>query len=161
MNTKRLVILAGLALGLPAMAQASSTGSITIYGTVPLTCSIAVTQLGATAGSPLDLTNNYTDQAIATVAETCNRHAGYVVTVETANGSASGRLVGGVSSDSLSYSLKYNGSNVGFSGGIATVTDANAKANNVVRNVTLSLTGDGTLAADTYTDSLTFTITAK
>lgn len=154
----KIIVGSLAAVAVIGAAHAASTGNITIYGTVPLACNITVTATtNATSGNPLDLSVNQTDVAVATVNEACNKNAGYTVTLASAN---SFKFVGQtLSSDQLSYSLKYN--SVAVSGPTITNAAARTASGGVNKNLTLSLTGDASLGSQEYRDTLTFTIAAN
>lgn len=64
--------------------------------------------------------------------------------------------------DTLSYSITYGGSSVTFTSGSAVVTDSNSRTPGVGTSNEIRVTYIGDfLYEDTYTDTLTFTITAK
>jgi hypothetical protein len=144
---------------------AATTGTLTLTGTVPPILEITVTALPA--ASTLDLSTT-TDTAVATVTERSNKKGGYTVTVESANAKAMGsaqpffKSSDPANADTLSYSITYGGTAVTFAGGTALVTDSNSRTTGAgtSKEVRVTYTGDF-LYEDTYTDTLTFTITAK
>ena len=152
-----------------AVAQNSDSGTLTLEGTVPEILTINVS--AESVASNLDLSTDQTDLLVATVTETSNVRAGYSVTVESANAASQSSTdpffasTSAGNSDTLSYTLKYDGSTVSFSGGsAATVTNASDKtaAGGSTNEVRISYTGTTqNLYADSYQDTLTFTITAK
>ncbi len=141
----------------PLFAQ-SDTGSITLSGTVPALAEITITPISG--HDTLDLTTSQTDLAVATVNEKSNVTTGYTVTLDSAN---SGEFVGNDSgnSDTLAYTISYDGSVVTLSSGSATVTTASGRtaASGVDKTLAVSFTGTF-LNADTYTDTITLTISA-
>lgn len=112
----------------------------------------------------LSLSTSQSDLLAGTVTET-RTPGGYSVTLETLNGSTTGLLRGANmnNSDTVSFSMAYDGLSVVLSGGSGIVTDSDAatSASGIVKSITLSYTGDSTLAADTYRDTLAFTIAVK
>lgn len=154
-----------------AIAQTgATTATLTLQGEVPARISIEV--VAADVAADLDLTTDQSDLEVATATETSNVRSGYTVTLASANG---GRLLGqnintaGSSNagavENVPYTISYSGSVHDLSNGTATLTDVSARniAGGNVRTVPvlLSYTGDANLGADTYQDTLTFTITAK
>ncbi len=146
---------------------AATSENLNVGGDVSSELSISV-QPNAVASS-LNLTTNGSE-TIATVVETCNDPDGYVVTVSSANGVAagasSGLLVGSSAGESFAYILHYQTfpSALTWVSGVATVTDSSAKtpSGGIAKSVFVELYPAGeNLAADTYTDTLTFTIAAK
>lgn len=164
---KRFLILVGCTAGLmvlPAIAQ--TTGSVTLTGTVPAVLDITVTALPA--ASSLDLSVDTTNLAVATVVERSNKKGGYTVTLESANAKVLGgsaaffKSADPANTDTLTYSISYGGTPVTLSAGSALVTDSNTKTlgTGTSKTVAISYTG-AFLYEDSYSDTLTFTITAK
>jgi len=109
-----------------------------------------------------------TNTAVATVVERSNKKGGYTVSVESLNAVSSGatqpyfKSTDPGNADTLSYALTYGGTTVTFSSGSAIVTDSNTRTTGAgeSREVRVSYTG-AFLYEDSYSDTLTFTITAK
>lgn len=158
MKNMKLIITLAFAAIVSLPVSAATTGTLTLTGTVSGNVEIIVTP--EAAASSLDLLNNATDLKVATVTEKSN--TGYEVTVSSSN---SAELVGqnAAAPDSLAYSLKYAGVVVNFTAGSALITDTTSQtgAGGVDKDLTISYTGNSNLQADTYEDTLTFTITAK
>lgn len=144
---------------LPALAAGS--GDITITGNVPILCSLEVEQKAGAVNIP-DISAGHTDRRIATVTENCNSPDGYTVTMTGANSSDhTGMFVDGVSTDSHPFTVTYNGVPVS-PGGV--VTDSAFTVFNAVKAVDITYPADTTLTgtlADTYEETLVFTIGAK
>ena len=163
---KKLTAMLSVAVALALTAAPAFAEDITISGSVP---SNAVTTITPAAGyDSLDLgTDQSAGVNIASVNEKCNKAAGYTVTLQTANGTTTGVLVGAVDGDTLNYDITYGGAAVTLVAGSATVTDASAKTGGqgVDKDLDISYNADpvtGTfLAEDTYSDTLTLTLTAK
>lgn len=156
-----LLAAALLLLALPAVAQ--NVGSITISGTVAPIQQITVTsQSGYNA---LDLAAGETDKLVAIVNERSNDQIGYKVTLRSANAfAASGsqaylKGASGGNSDTVNYSIKYNGSAVTLATGdsIVSSTSARTTGTGVNKNLQVTLTGAFNVA-DTYSDTLTLTL---
>ena len=164
-----VLFLFGAAVAAAQTPQTSDSGTLTLEGTVPKIVTINVSP--KSVASNLDLSTDQTDLLVATVTETSNVRAGYSVTVQSANAASQSTTdpffasTSGGNSDTLSYTLKYDGDTVSFTGGsAATVTDASDKTavGGSTHEVRISYTGTTkNLYADSYQDTLTFTITAK
>lgn len=167
-NRKAIVVIAAVLLvGLAGTATAQTTGSITLTGVVSQLLEITVTP--APGYDSLDLTTSQTDLLVATVNEKSNNQAGYSVSVESANaagaGSSTAFFVGADAgnTDTLDYNLSYGGSPVAFDAtGNAVVSNvaSTTGVSGVDKAVEITYTG-AFLNADTYSDTLTFTITAN
>ena len=139
---------------------AASSGDLDLSGTVATQCDVTVTATATAAN--LDLSTAGVSVNVGSVNETCNDPDGYTVTAQSANSSVLSPI--GTSTDSVPYTFDYDATTFDLSGGGAvTVTDVNAAtgAAGVDRTVTIDFAAPGFIAADTYTDTLTFTIAAK
>jgi hypothetical protein len=161
-----LTTAACLSLSAPAMAQL--TGTIPLTGNVGKACTIVVSQTAAelVLTSSLDLTQSQNNVQIASSNENCNDNSGYVVTVKSVAAaslaSSTPQMVGSTGNkDTVPYTLIYSGTAATFDNtGVATVTNRTKKAN-LTQTVALTYTGVTTLGADTYSDTLIFTILGK
>ena len=171
MNNKNIkTIIAAVAIifssGTFEKASAQVSNTLSLSGDVATLLALAIAPSGADS---LDLEGGaVNDATIATITEFCNDADGYTVSVTSANGQALGTnvgiLQGGDHSENAEYTLKYDNSPVSLLGGTATVTNSNDKTVAAGVSRSLKITYDessSNLAADTYTDTLTFTITAK
>lgn len=161
-----MVVMMALAAGFVAAQQTTDTASITLQGTVEKNVAISATGVGNF--DSLDLTVDVTDLAVVAVNEYSNVREGYTVSLSSANATAGGTadpyFEGALGGETLSYTIAYDGSAVSFSGGAAQVTDANDKTPlaGTDKSLTISYSGAAAnLGNDTYSDDLTFTITAK
>jgi len=140
---------------------AASTGQVTITGNVPVACDLLVQQEAGASSIP-DISAGHNGRHIATVTETCNSPDGYTVTVTGANsGDHTGMFVDNISTDSHPFTVKYNGVPIP-PGGV--VTDSTITVFGVQKPVDITYPADETLTgtvADTYEETLTFTIAAK
>ncbi len=153
--------VSALALSLFATTQtfAATTGTITLSGSVAAATAIVVTGVGGY--NNLDLTTSQTNLQVANVREINNTANGYTVRMSSAN---AGALKNGTAG-SITYTAKYNGVTANLAVAPVTVTSspaANAVVN-VVKPLSISYTGVAadSLMAGTYSDTLTFTITAN
>lgn len=142
-------------------ATAATTGQVTITGNVPIACDLLVQQEPGADNIP-DISAGHVNRHVATVTETCNSPDGYTVTVTGSNsGDHTGMFVDVVSADSHPFTISYNGTSVP-PGGI--VTDSTVPVFGVQKNVDITYPADETLSgtvANTYEETLTFTISAK
>lgn len=141
-------------------------GAIRLSGTVEKNVSIAVN--GLNNYDSLDLTIDVSDLAVVAVTETSNVREGYTVSLNSANAAAGSTenafFVGMDGGEQLSYNITYDGVPVTFIAGTAEVTNSNAKTglNGQGRVLAISYNAaEAHLGNDSYTDDLTFTITAK
>lgn len=142
-------------------AHAAPTGTVTITGRVPAACDVIVTpEVGASNID--DISAGDTDRIVATVNENCNDEHGYTVSVVGTNSTDyTGLFVDTISGDSHPFTINYDSTPVPFSG---IVTDVENPGFNLNKIVQITYAADNTLQASagyTYTETLTFTITAK
>lgn len=162
---KKSYLILSILLISASMSFAATTGNLIISGTVPEI--LEVTVIAAAGSTALDLTQNITDLHVGDIVEKSNVVAGYTVTISSANAATGDPHFKGANSsntDTLGYTLKYNGSPVSFTGNSALISDVNSKTATTGSTGSLNLSYDGTgnfLNADTYSDTLTFTITSK
>jgi spore coat protein U-like protein len=164
---KKMILISVLALiATAAFAQTTDTASITLQGIVEKR--VAITATGTGDYNNLDLTVDVTNAPVVTVNEYSNVREGYTVSLASANAGASGNadpsLNGQAGGETLTYTVTYDGAAVSFTSGSAQLTDATAKTAAGGDDKTLAISYAGAsanLANDTYTDDLTFTITAK
>jgi|AACY02.16.fsa_nt_gi hypothetical protein len=169
MTMKKLIasaILIGTAT--MAFAQTTANASITLQGVMEK--KVAITVTGTGGYNALDMDASVTDLTVVTVNEYANVREGYTVTLSSRNavdgGVAEPFFEGAVAGETLAYSVKYGGAAVTWTGGSATITDASAKTPLAGTNKSLAISYDAyaagnNLGNDTYSDELTFTITAK
>ena len=154
---RSLIVALALATAMVPAFALSSTGSLSLSGTVAPVTTITVTpDANATA---LPVGSATTNLKIATVVELSNSKAGYSVTLSSANGATLKEAAG---TDTLAYSLTYGSNPVSFTSGSATLTtsttrSATAAGSSNILYISFPATF---LNADSYTDSLTFTITS-
>ena len=166
-RSKFLVLMVAFLIGGTAILAAQTTGSITLTGVVSQILEITVTP---EAGyDSLDLTTSQTDLLVATVNERSNSQAGYRVEVESTNAAAAASstpfFVGADpgNTDTLTYSVSYGGAAATFNtSGVAEVTNVGSTTGTAGVNKAVEITYTGSfLNADTYSDTLTFTIIAN
>ncbi len=161
-----VLIMVGAATAVFAQAQLTDTGSVTLQGVVAKRVEITVTGVGNY--NNLDLTTDATDLAVVEVNEYSNVREGYEVKLTSLNAGAESTsdpsFKGALGGESLTYTVKYDSTAVSFTSGEALITDAFAKTGRpgANKNLTISYAGStADLVSDTYSDDLTFTITAK
>jgi spore coat protein U-like protein len=158
-----------LAIALFASATAgfaqSSSANIIISGSVsPLA---AITATAAPALTDTELTSGVIDKQMSVVNEKSNRNVGYTVALKSANAAAASSSQARMNPitvgnpDLINYSIKYNGVAVTLDiAGQATVTNDAVKTPSAGINKNLTITiGAGFPAADTYSDTITLTLT--
>ena len=153
------LLLLALTLAAPARAFTNTTtGVVNVAGSVALVCSVAVNSSGATTVFP-DMTRSAVNTLIGTVVETCNDINGYKVSLTSANG---GVFRGAATNAFIPYLLTYNGSAVLLDEGGATITPCGGRttAQGVSKPLAISFAG-AWYTADTYSDTLTLTMTAQ
>jgi hypothetical protein len=144
----------------PVSAANNNTVTITVNSTVAQDCAVTLDAGGTneTYNFP-DLTAGANNVQVGTVTEKCNNSSGYKVTLTSANKS---NLLGSSTGSKIAYTLTYGGAAVNRTSGSATVTNASAKTPTAgVINAVLNTFAGGFLVADTYADTLTFTMSAN
>ncbi|MEJ0028380.1 MAG: spore coat protein U domain-containing protein [Rhizomicrobium sp.] len=170
MNNKNLGLLGAVSVSalLLVGGAANAANTITLTGTVPQMCSLAVNAVAG--GTGIALETSATALAVGSVDETCNDDAGYTVAMVTTNGTTSGLLKSTAGTDdaahALSYTVKYDGVAAIPVAGTVDVTDVSAPVSGsgtVTKPITIGYTGAtaANSAAGDYTDTLTFAMTAK
>ena len=154
---RSVLIVVALVAALAPVFALSSTGSLSLSGTVsPIT---AITVTADPNASALPVGTATSNLKIATVVELSNSKSGYTVTLSSTNGAVLKETAG---TDSLAYSLTYNSTPVTFTAGSATLTTSTTRSATAAgsSNTLYISFGAAFLNADSYTDSLTFTITS-
>ena len=174
---RHYAVLGGVCLSVAVAALCVSDGvqaatQITMTGSVAQNCTINVT--ADPNASALNLTATGTQRIqVGTVLQNCNKRAGYSIAVTSTNCAAAptgAKLVGTVSGDTLAYAVESDNPTTG--GSSATVTGllasactgqnaravSNAKISAENSTVFISYTGSTSLSADSYQDTLTFTM---
>jgi hypothetical protein len=158
---KKLIAIVCVLCGLATASFAQATATLIISGTVaPVNTITIASQSGYNA---LDLVNGATAKVVGIATETSNDKLGYKVTLASANAGATAQafLKGALSgnTDTVNYSIQYNGTAVTLASGSAVVTTAAARtgAAGVNKNIAVTFAGSW-LTADTYSDTMTLTI---
>ena len=146
-------------------ATPAKADALPVQGIVAEVCTITTTDAGA---GTLDLSTTQANTTIATVAESCNSPDGYTVSIATTNGTGTGLLVSqdlnGANSTDLTYTIRYDSIAKTFVTGnianAATRSGFTAPKPTVPLDISYTIPGGG-LPADTYTDTLTLTLTAS
>ena len=147
------------ALAAAAVPSFATTNQVALSGTLAASSSLTVT--AATAASALPIGTATANLQVATVVELSNDKAGYKVTLASAN---SGVLQEASGPDTLPYTLAYGASSgtataVNFSNPIATASTRTSGSGTT--NYLYMSFGTPYINADTYSDTLTFTITGN
>lgn len=141
-------------------AQAASTGTLLIQGTVSLVNDIVITPTAN--ATTLNITGGETSKLVATVAETSNNLTGYKIQMSSVN---AGKLIHTVDNTKLTpYTVSYNGgSGVSLTTSpqtVKTVASLSGLAT-ATSNVNTSVTALPTAIAGTYQDTITVSIVAN
>jgi hypothetical protein len=151
--------LAATLLLLSALKVSAETGSVFLYGIVNPTYSIQV-QTEPAAGH-LNILSGENLLKIASVTERSNSANGYKILISSARG---GRLVNEVAVGAeLEYQVSYGGTALVSPTSIATpvkISGALTEPANQVVDVAISFQGKPNALAGTYSDTLTFEISA-
>jgi hypothetical protein len=144
------------ALAIPGFAL--GTGTLTISGTMPLLETISASPASYT----LDLVNGVTGVTVATVTETCNRKTGYTVSISDSN---NGSLSKSGASEGVPYTLSYGGGSYftpSTTGAIVSTATGKTEKAGTANSLKITIPPPTALFDDgTFTDTLTFTITAQ
>jgi len=163
-NAKKYIVFTLAILGTVTVGLAQTSGTLTIQGTVAASASIAVAPLSGY--NTLDILDGVSAQNVANITEKTNDKNGYTVTMTSLNAGASGSSLflkdTGTGSDTVPYSLTYNGVAVTFSSGSSTLTSTASRTAQagVVKALAVTIASSWVNAA-TYADTLTFTIAGK
>ena len=165
-NTLRILGAASVFALLFGSGEANAAATITLTGTVPQLCSLSVNASVGAAGIALQTTT--AALAVGSVDESCNDDIGYTVGMVSANGITSGMFKTGTgdATHQLVYTVSYGGVAVTPIAGFVMVTDTSARVGGtgtVNKAITIGFTAATAAlsAGTTYTDTLTFTMTAK
>ncbi len=142
-------------------ALAASSGNLDLTGVIAAACDVVVTPVVGTADN-LPFGAAGVDVNVASVNESCNVPAGYDMTAQSSQSSVLTPV--GASLDTVPYTFKYATVTFDLSGGGAVnVTNVTSPTpgGGVNKAVDISYADPSGFAADSYTDTITFTITAK
>lgn len=147
-------LLSLLLMSVTSLSMAATVGTLNLQGVVPAVLSITITPEPLATNLPLDTTQS--NVKVAEAVEVSNSATGYSVDIVSAN---NGQLVNG--SDTINYTLSYGGSAIDLANGDA-VTGASG-AVNASKDINISYTGVdyALLTQGTYSDQVTFTISAN
>lgn len=142
-------------------AQAASTGTLVISGTVALVNELVITANGSN-NTNLNITGGESAKLVANVAETSNNGLGYTVTLSSANG---GQLrLASDATKKTNYQLSYNGGSYSqpsaSAATVKTVSSLGALTTNT-SPVRVNVTAFANAPAGTYSDTITLTIAAN
>ncbi len=158
--SKRVVgSLGAVGVGVVLGAAQAQAQSITLSGAVAQSCHLTITASGSY--NALTLATAQSDVVVGTSAENCNDGKGYKVTIGTKNGTSSGLLKGTSYSQTLAYGVNYGSTaTLTFAGSTATATNTSA-AGFATYTLGVTYASGAQLTANTYTDTLTFTMTTN
>lgn len=144
------LLLSTTALKPAAVLAQSTSGSVGLRGSMPMSCAIAVQDLGVT----WNLTSGESAKTVGSVTETCNAASGYSISLASANG---GKLKSG--SNEISYTVDYD-SNAGSLTSQMVVQRASAQfGKKSDLKVTVPISSQH--VAGDYADTITVTIAAR
>lgn len=149
-RTLAVAATAAAALLFGAAAEASTSGTIQLKGSVAKTCTISVSDVNAT----LDIVGGENSRSVGTVVENCNSGSGYDITITSAN---SGALRAG--NATVNYSVVYDNQTQTL-GSPWTVNRNSAQFGKQV-TVGVTIPARPNAVAGSYTDTLTIQIAAK
>ncbi len=175
-RTRNAAIFAAAASSL-FMAPRRCLGANQIYlqGVVPAVCVIGVTPNPSAAALPLTLTAAQRI-LVGAILQNCNKKNGFTLTLTSANCSApatGAKVVDAVSGEFVPYSVELNNPTTGGSQAVVANLLAGTCLNAVGRDVLnakiidessfvyVNYTGSAQLAAGTYQDTLTITLSLK
>ncbi len=167
MNAKynsRFVLTIALVLFSTLPLLAATTGSLSLSGVVAPSLSITISPDANATNLPVGTT--VSGLKIGSVNELTNNKAGYTVTLSSGNGGYlrevnAGNVASGLT-DSLHYTLSYNDNTFDLANGTATISNVSQRTTGGGTTNSLYISfGAQDLNADTYSDTLTFTIAAK
>lgn len=148
--------LGAVGVGIVIGAGQAEAQSITLTGLIAQSCNLTITQAGSY--NSLTLTSAQSNVTVGTSAEACNDGKGYKVTIGTRNGTSSGLLKGTSYNQTMAYGVNYGSTTtLTFAGSTATATNTNASGF-ATYTVGVTYAAATSLTADTYTDTLTFTM---
>lgn len=158
----------GLVLGGSSAMAADVTqddGELVIQGVVEVYTAISVDDKPAADLGILAYNAGVTKVSVATVTELCNKEDGYDVTIQSLNRAGDTANLKNTSGDAIPYSIYYNGSVEAVDmAGAAAVNITNASlptdSDGVDKDVQIEI-ASGYKISGSYSDTLTFTITAK
>lgn len=160
---RNLLTLAAFGLLTVGAHATTNTDTLTISGKVEEKAEIKITpsEKATTldvAASPI----SSHEDTVASVNETCNKKTGYKVIVKSTNaGTTSQAVLKGKNGESVNYTIKY-GDALTLSQGSAVVTrNDKTGADGKAYQLNVIYTSDPGLAADTYQDVLTLTISTE
>lgn len=142
-----------LAVAVVGSAEAATSGTIKLSGTVATACTVAVTD----ASQSLDITDGETNKTVGTVVENCNSGTGYTISISSANSGSLKSTSNGASP--ISYQVSYDGSTSALSSALQVTRSSAQFAKSVSVGVTVP--ANSTAVAGSYSDTLTISIAAK
>lgn len=138
------------AFAAPALAQ-NASGNIQLRGSVALSCSIAVQDLGQS----LALVTGESNKTVGSVTETCNSGSGYKITLASAN---AGKLKSG--NFTIDYTVSYDNATASALTSQLVVDRATAQFGKK-SDLKVNVPASSQYIAGDYADTVTVTIAAK
>ncbi len=162
-RTIRAFSAAAVFAGLPSIAHAQQSASITLRGFVPEVSSLQVLEVNAVVSQ--DLRSSISDRLVARFAEQSNSLSGYTITIssESAKRQHLAGLVNKIDGTVVPYSLTYGGTKLQFVNGEAVLNRSARRAGErrQENELKMSTTGTERLQKGEYTDTITLMISAR
>lgn len=144
--------LFALAVFAAPFASAANSDQIKLRGSVDGICDIVVTDLGVS----LNLVDGESNRVVGSVEETCNNPDGYTLSFESANaGSMNGPL-----NTEVAYSFNYDSISAASLDSSQSLVRPGPRFG-LLNEVAVSITGQSTLPAGLYSDTITVSIAAN
>lgn len=144
------LLLSTTALMPAAVLAQNSVGSVSLRGTMPISCAIAVQDLGVT----WNLTSGEGSKTVGSVTESCNSGNGYSISLASAN---SGKLKSG--SNEIAYTVDYDSSAGSLTSQMVVQRATAQSGKKSDLKVTVPISSQH--VAGDYSDTITVTIAAR
>lgn len=144
------LLLSTTALMPAASLAQSSSGGVSLRGTMPMSCAIAVQDMNAT----WNLTSGESAKTVGAVTETCNAGNGYSISLASANG---GKLKSGA--NEIAYTVDYDSSAGNLTSQMVVQRASAQFGKKSDLKVTVPISGQH--VAGDYADTITVTIAAR
>jgi hypothetical protein len=154
-----LVLFSVLLFAVTLGVSAQTTADLDLQGVVAIDAYIDINALPVSTALALDA-NHSAGLKVADLTYRSNNAAGFGISVASTNGFVLLGSEGLANNNSLAYSMRI-GTGTAFNVDGTVLTSSAPQVTNATSDLLVVYTGSSSLYADTYTDSLTFTITAN
>ncbi|MFV3130034.1 spore coat protein U domain-containing protein [Niveispirillum sp. KHB5.9] len=144
------LLLSTTALMPAASLAQSNSGGVSLRGTMPMSCAIAVQDMNAT----WNLTSGESSKTVGSVTESCNAGNGYSISLASANG---GKLKSGA--NEIAYTVDYDSSAGNLTSQMVVQRASAQFGKKSDLKVTVPISGQH--VAGDYADTITVTIAAR